>query len=131
MKWEGKERPLSDVMRSNQYFAMLKDPRWQKRRNEKLVSVDYQCEYCGRGINDGMQLHVHHRWYLKGRAPWEYTNDQLEVLCEQHHKMAGNVHDHLKERLSRLPLWAQIEIVQGCYDNCSSVDVILDRAFYG
>lgn len=126
-RWEGRERSVSDILSANSYAAKLKDPRWQKRRLEKLESAGWACEYCGDTTSN---LQVHHRWYLKGYEPWDYGIDQLECLCEKHHEMASRVHKLLKERLSRLPLWAQMEITQGCLDR-SPVDVILADAFYG
>lgn len=28
------------------------------------------CRRCGRGIHDGVSLHVHHTQYIKGKKPW-------------------------------------------------------------
>lgn len=109
------------------YFEKLRDPRWQRRKNEKLIAANYCCEFCG---DDRSNLQVHHRWYLKNREPWEYTNEQLEVLCEKHHEMATRIQKLLKERLSLLNVSEQAEIAQGCLDT-SIVDLVLADAFYG
>ena len=31
-------------------------------------------------------LNIHHKYYIKGRKPWEYDNDALVTLCEKCHK---------------------------------------------
>ena len=31
-------------------------------------------------------LNVHHKYYIHGKAPWEYENDALVTLCEDCHK---------------------------------------------
>ena len=65
------------------YFEKLKDPRWQKKRLERLEMSDWHCDSCGDGEST---LHVHHKVYFKGREPWEYDAKQLSTLCEECHK---------------------------------------------
>ena len=31
-------------------------------------------------------LHIHHKYYIKGRNPWEYENDALVTLCADCHQ---------------------------------------------
>lgn len=31
-------------------------------------------------------LNIHHKYYIRGKEPWEYTNDALVTLCEDCHK---------------------------------------------
>jgi len=78
------------------YFDFLKDPRWQKRRLERLEDARWECSNCGDGKST---LHVHHQRYIKGRKPWEYSDQELTVLCETCHSAA---HDDKKllERMS-------------------------------
>jgi 5-methylcytosine-specific restriction endonuclease McrA len=83
------------------YTAKLKDPRWQKKRLEVLQCADWACEVCK---DTKSMLHVHHKQYFKGRAPWEYDGDQLAVLCEACHKSTHNTPDILIEVTSRLPV---------------------------
>lgn len=33
-----------------------------------------------------MQLHIHHRFYIKNRQAWEYDNDVFQVLCSDCHE---------------------------------------------
>lgn len=60
------------------YAQKLQAPRWQKARLRKLDKAGWACENCG---NDKEQLHVHHPVYVKGREPWQYEDDELQVLC--------------------------------------------------
>ena len=64
------------------YREQLLDPRWQRKRLERLSLSDFACEACGDKENT---LHVHHRRYVKGRMAWEYTAEELQTLCKQCH----------------------------------------------
>lgn len=60
------------------YTEKLKDPRWQKRRLEKMQAASWRCESCGEFKKE---LHVHHIRYRNGREPWEYALRELKCLC--------------------------------------------------
>lgn len=68
------------------YAQKLQDPRWQRKRLQRLEKAGWACEDCGA---EDDTLHVHHNGYFKGREPWEYEDQQLTVLCrvchEAHH----------------------------------------------
>lgn len=36
------------------------------------------------------QLHIHHKYYIKDRNPWEYENDALVTLCAECHQKRHN-----------------------------------------
>lgn len=65
------------------YADLLRDPRWQKKRLEVLNRAEFTCEQCE---DSDSTLHVHHRYYVRGRKPWEYSDDALQCLCETCHK---------------------------------------------
>ena len=67
------------------YGEMLRDPRWQRRRLEVLKRDNFSCQGCG---SDELELHVHHRKYLRGAPPWESQDDHLLTLCEPCHERA-------------------------------------------
>jgi hypothetical protein len=70
------------------YRELLRDVRWQKLRLEALSAAEWKCQSCGG--NDF--LNVHHRKYVDGRKPWEYSLTELKVLCEKcHQKIHGLV----------------------------------------
>lgn len=70
------------------YAEKLKDPRWQKKRLETFEAHGWKCDSCLTRINT---LHVHHRYYVPGRQPWEYPVDCLQVLCSKCHKDTHHV----------------------------------------
>jgi hypothetical protein len=74
------DRLWGDVMN---YSEKLKNPKWQRRRLEILEDRDWTCERCR---SKEKTLNVHHSVYHKGFDPWEYSNDDLIVLCEDCHK---------------------------------------------
>ncbi len=69
------------------YLELLKDPRWQRMRLEVLSLAQFACEECGA---EDKTLHVHHSYYEKGLAPWEYPEESLHALCEDCHRQAQN-----------------------------------------
>lgn len=69
-----------------------KHPLWQKKRLARLEIANWKCECCD---SEEKQLHVHHKAYRKGALIWEYTDDELEVLCEGCHERAHQLKDLL------------------------------------
>ncbi len=65
------------------YAEKLKDPRWQKKRLQILERDGWCCQNCCDPENT---LHVHHRWYEKGKDPWDYPDECLVTLCEECHE---------------------------------------------
>jgi hypothetical protein len=61
------------------------DPRWQKFRLDRLQASNWKCDACDDGSST---LHVHHRFYISGRKPWEYDPETLFVLCKECHEIA-------------------------------------------
>lgn len=66
------------------YAELLRDPRWQKKRLEVLSAAEFKCSDCE---DDKSPLHVHHRYYVSGRLPWEYPDFCFVVLCKTCHGM--------------------------------------------
>ncbi len=66
------------------YAEKLRDPRWQKRRLERLQASGWKCSECEAREEE---LHVHHRYYVSGREPWEYPDYALRVLCHDCHQI--------------------------------------------
>lgn len=65
------------------YAEKFKDPRWQKKRLEILKQHGFECTNCG-GKDE--ELNVHHKFYKKDTAPWEYEDDELTVFCKTCHE---------------------------------------------
>jgi 5-methylcytosine-specific restriction endonuclease McrA len=66
------------------YSEKLKDKKWKAFRNFVFVVRGCKCEMCGAT----QKLQVHHPKYVKGRKAWEYTCNEVVVLCEQCHRKA-------------------------------------------
>lgn len=70
------------------YSEQLLCREWMLRRAEILFRDRFRCQRCGcveYRIGSGT-LHIHHRLYILGRAPWEYSDDQLQALCSDCHE---------------------------------------------
>jgi 5-methylcytosine-specific restriction endonuclease McrA len=65
------------------YINSLKTPEWTNKRNEIYKRDNYKCVICGANKN----LSVHHLYYLPETMPWEYDNEGLITVCNDHHKM--------------------------------------------
>lgn len=66
------------------YAELLRDPRWQKKRLEVLTIANFSCSRCKCTTRN---VQVHHKAYRKNARPWEYENDELEVLCDLCHEL--------------------------------------------
>jgi hypothetical protein len=69
------------------YAEKLKNPKWQKKRLEVLDRDNYSCTVCG---DTETELHVHHKKYKNGKAPWEYELDNFSTLCKYCHDFVTN-----------------------------------------
>ena len=68
----------------SKWSSAFRDSRWQKKRLQVMERDKWTCRSCGeRG--EGITLNVHHIFYEKGRAPWEYDDDMLVTWCEDCH----------------------------------------------
>lgn len=76
------------------YREQLKHPNWQRRRLERLNASDWECQDCG---SKETTLHVHHKRYVRGRMAWEYSDEELMVLCEECHEVAHSVERQMAE----------------------------------
>jgi hypothetical protein len=79
------------------YYEKLRDPRWQRKRLEVMSAAGFKCEHCG---NAEVTLNVHHRFYVRGLNPWEYSQKQLACLCERCHKEVTGLMDMIAESLA-------------------------------
>jgi len=73
-------------MIKQEYYKLLKDPRWQKKRLEVMERDEFTCQLCGQTERT---LHIHHLKYFKNRNPWEIDNKFLLTLCELCHEEEG------------------------------------------
>lgn len=84
------------------YNELLKDPRWQQKRLEILNRDNWACCKCGETQET---LHVHHKYYLAGRLPWDYSGNVLITLCHRCHKEEEDCKEHLNEFVRTLQYW--------------------------
>lgn len=68
------------------YKQKFLDPRWQKKRLLILQRDEFSCCKCGDKENT---LHVHHKYYIFNKDPWDYDDIILETLCVSCHEEEG------------------------------------------
>lgn len=81
------------------YQKLLRHPLWQRRRLEILELADFTCQICA---STEKTLHVDHKLYRKGAKPWEYSDEELEALCEDCHEEIGRVRKRLNAAIAVL-----------------------------
>jgi hypothetical protein len=54
---------------------------WREFRSKVILLDNGCCVQCGRGEDDAVTLHVHHKNYRKGCLPWECPFQDCETLC--------------------------------------------------
>ncbi len=80
------------------YKELLKEEKWNKKRREILFRDKYKCLNC----KSELFLQVHHKVYINGRLPWEYSNSQLVTLCDTcHSELHTNMPKHLHNVFTR------------------------------
>ena len=65
------------------YIYTIQDQRWFDKRNEIYKRDNYKCRICG----NKKHLQVHHLYYLPDTLPWEYDDEGLVTVCNDHHKI--------------------------------------------
>ena len=68
----------------SKWSSAFRDSRWQKKRLEIMQRDEFTCQCCGE--DEGVMLNVHHTYYERGKAPWEYPDDTLITYCERCHE---------------------------------------------
>ena len=93
---------LTELLQTKELFSigysdMLKCTDWKFIRLKILVRDGYTCQDCK---EVSARLHVHHKFYLKDKLPWEMDESGLISLCAKCHKLR-----HDKEKM---PVYALI-----------------------
>lgn len=86
---------------TSDFFAKYKHPKWQKRRLEIMELSGFECSYCGSAEKT---LNVHHVYYINGRDPWDYKDEELQCLCADCHTLKHANEDRLKKALQAYKL---------------------------
>ena len=66
----------------NQYDSLLMKDEWKDKRSLIIKRDGGRCQKCGKDTD----LNVHHKLYIWGRKPWEYSDDDLITLCCHCHR---------------------------------------------
>lgn len=78
------------------YAEKLRDVRWQKKKTEIQMRDKFICQACGARDDE---VHVHHTYYERDRAPWDYPSDSLVLLCSVCHTNIREVTSILGKQL--------------------------------
>lgn len=95
--YEG-ELEQTKVSKPASYSELLRDERWQRKRQNVKEKANNTCQDCG----SRKKLEVHHCYYKYGLDPWQYPIDSLRCLCSKCHELRGNIEMVLRARLADL-----------------------------
>ncbi len=62
-----------------------RNKKWLNFRQEVIDLDGNCCSVCHRLESDGVILQVHHKHYVEGKSPWEYSYGDCETLCKGCH----------------------------------------------
>lgn len=80
---------VGQLIGGNRYQQKLNSEEWRRFSRGVRNSKGNFCECCKMG---NTELQVHHIYYDANREPWEYSTDELIVLCRGCHK---DIHEQL------------------------------------
>lgn len=75
-------------------FRIRHSSSWYFKSTRLKEQASYKCQKCGisEDRNRYVYIHVHHKYYIEAREPWDYDDDAFQVLCGKcHHSI-----DHTK-----------------------------------
>jgi hypothetical protein len=65
------------------YQQQLKTEEWKAKRREVYDRDGRKCVDCG---GTRFTLNCHHKYYVKGKMPWDYPPDALVTVCKACHE---------------------------------------------
>ena len=96
-------RVINQILRTS-YPVLLSKNEWEQFRSN-IVSAQKYCELCRLG---GKTLQVHHWAYDPARKPWEYSREEVAVLCvdchRQMHEVLNDFRRHVFPKVGIVPL---------------------------
>ncbi len=107
------------------YVQMLRDPRWQRRRNEILIRDNYRCVWCKDTENN---LQVDHRRYRKGAKPWEYEDRDLQTLCASCHERITKLRRRVMDMLGDFNVYELPIVIAGIENQWSGCQMVSSPA---
>ncbi len=75
------------IPKSLSYRSQLETKQWKDFRKLIFSQRGKRCEMCGATTN----IQIHHLQYITGRKAWEYTPNDVMVLCRDCHKKIHNI----------------------------------------
>jgi len=85
----------------SKWSSAYRDSRWQRKRLAVMERDNWRCVSCG-ASGEGVLLNVHHGFYVPGRAPWEYQDEDLVTWCEDCHNIRHTETSNITNAFSML-----------------------------
>ena len=91
-------------MNKEEYYELLGDKKWSKKRKKILNRDSHKCVKCG----SRLYLQVHHLYYIANNKPWEYPSAALVTLCDECHE---KWHDQYKAEIRKKEIDGKIPLI--------------------
>lgn len=94
----------------NQFFKQYQSPKWQKRKADYMINFsgiydgEVFCECC---CDSEKQLQLHHIVYYSDRKVWEYSDDELLLVCSDCHESVHEKQLRIKHLTSVICKWTE------------------------
>lgn len=75
-------------MTKKQYRNQLRTKSWAAFRQKVLEYYGKECIICG----GTKRLQAHHKWYIDGRKAWQYSMDDMAIMCKGCHESYHEEH---------------------------------------
>jgi len=111
-------------MNKEEYYKLLKHPKWQKKRLKILERDNWACRYCG---GNDKTLHIHHNIYKGNSMPWEYEDADIITLCEDCHEKESGRSSTEKAFIYALKLVFSKEDIEYIYDGLMEYSISRDH----
>lgn len=80
---------VKHIKKKLSYKEQLKDPRWLAFREKVFKIKGMKCEHC----NSTFNLQIHHPKYKENKMAWEYSINEVVVLCRKCHVAEHNLEE--------------------------------------
>jgi len=71
------------MSKKDSYHLILQSKEWAIFRNKIFQRDNFKCVKC----RSNNKLNCHHKYYVKGKMPWEYPFSAMMTLCDNCHTL--------------------------------------------
>ena len=113
----------------SKWSQAFRDSRWQEKRLLIMQRDEFTCRSCGK--KEGVTLNVHHIYYEKNRAPWEYKDEVLITWCEECHTKRHEMQKKILVSLATESSYGRMIAMENVIVHCQDIMNTVFDAMWG